>query len=95
MKMCDFSNTEDVDLIVGGILETPTHGMVLGPTFTCLLAQQFISVRNSDRFWYENDIPPSSFTRGNNYVILCNHLVLYHHIIIIILLMFPLQWAIL
>ncbi|KAJ4441124.1 hypothetical protein ANN_10974 [Periplaneta americana] len=58
-----YTNVEDVDLIVGGVLENPTHGAVLGATFTCLLAQQFISVRNSDRFWYENDIPPSSFTR--------------------------------
>ncbi|XP_021931926.1 peroxidasin homolog [Zootermopsis nevadensis] len=58
-----YTNTEDVDLIVGGILETPTFGVVLGPTFTCLLVHQFISVRNSDRFWYENDIPPSSFSR--------------------------------
>jgi hypothetical protein len=59
---------EDVDLIVGGILENAEFGAVLGPTFTCLLAQQFISVRNSDRFWYENDIPPSSFTRGKQCV---------------------------
>jgi len=56
---------DDVDLIVGGILEKPEVGVVLGPTFTCLLADQFSSIRNGDRFWYENDIPPSSFTRGN------------------------------
>jgi hypothetical protein len=61
---CGFSNKEDIDLLVGGVLETPDYGVVLGPTFTCLLAEQFITVRNSDRFWYENDIPPSSFTRG-------------------------------
>jgi Animal haem peroxidase. len=63
---------DDVDLIVGGILENPEFGVVLGPTFTCLLALQFISIRNGDRFWYENDIPPSSFTRGNYLSIFCN-----------------------
>lgn len=57
-----YTNKEDIDLIVGGVMETPDYGVVLGPTFTCLLAEQFITVRNSDRFWYENDIPPSSFT---------------------------------
>ncbi|XP_033611688.1 uncharacterized protein LOC111875414 [Cryptotermes secundus] len=57
-----YINKEDIDLIVGGLMETPDYGVVLGPTFTCLLAEQFITVRNSDRFWYENDIPPSSFT---------------------------------
>jgi hypothetical protein len=34
---------------------------VFGPTLTCLLAIQFSNLRNSDRFWYENDLPPSSF----------------------------------
>ncbi|CAG2067223.1 unnamed protein product, partial [Timema podura] len=57
------SNLEDVDLIVGGSLETPVYGAVLGPTLVCVLAHQFAKVRNSDRFWYENDIPPSSFNR--------------------------------
>lgn len=27
-----------------------------------MLAIQFTSLRNSDRFWYENDLPPSSLT---------------------------------
>ncbi|PSN37939.1 hypothetical protein C0J52_20255 [Blattella germanica] len=58
-----YSKLEDMDLLVGATLEKPTYGAVLGPTFTCLLANQFTSIRNSDRFWYENDIPPSSFTR--------------------------------
>ncbi|KAJ9573877.1 hypothetical protein L9F63_008737, partial [Diploptera punctata] len=58
-----YNRMEDIDLIVGGTLENPTNGAVLGPTFTCLLAHQFVGVRNSDRFWYGNDIPPSSFTR--------------------------------
>nr|CAD7432777.1 unnamed protein product [Timema monikensis] len=57
------SNLEDVDLLVGGSLETPVYGAVLGPTLVCVLAHQFAKVRNSDRFWYENDIPPSSFNR--------------------------------
>ncbi|XP_036149555.1 LOW QUALITY PROTEIN: uncharacterized protein LOC105828648 [Monomorium pharaonis] len=57
-----YTNVEDVDLLVGGILETPVTGVAVGPTFECLLKRQFVTIRNSDRFWYENDIPPSGLT---------------------------------
>ncbi|CAH1185902.1 unnamed protein product [Phyllotreta striolata] len=57
-----FGVASDVDLIVGGILEENIPGAILGPTFNCLLKHQFKILRESDRFWYENDIPPSSFT---------------------------------
>lgn len=58
-----YSNPEDIDLIAGALLEEPTPGCVLGPTLECLLQHQFVLLRNSDRFWYENDLPPSSLTR--------------------------------
>ncbi|XP_043261638.1 uncharacterized protein LOC122402694 [Colletes gigas] len=57
-----YSGVEDVDLLLGGILEVPTNGAAVGPTFECLLKRQFIKIRNSDRFWYENDLPPSGLT---------------------------------
>lgn len=59
-----YGTTEDVDLLVGGILERPTEAAAVGPTFGCLLRAQFVKMRNSDRFWYENDLPPSSLTAG-------------------------------
>ena len=39
-------------------------GAVVGPTFGCLLGQQFQILKLGDRFWYENNIPPSAFTKG-------------------------------
>ncbi|XP_046660849.1 chorion peroxidase isoform X2 [Homalodisca vitripennis] len=58
-----YRNPRQVDLLAAGILEQPQPGSVLGPILTCLLAHQFSTLRNSDRFWYENDIPPASFTK--------------------------------
>ncbi|KAF8790333.1 uncharacterized protein LOC129959954 isoform X2 [Argiope bruennichi] len=58
-----YKNVHDVDLFTGGLAETPLNGAVIGPTFACLLGRQFHYLRRGDRFWYENDIPPSSFTK--------------------------------
>ncbi|XP_059616310.1 uncharacterized protein LOC132261488 [Phlebotomus argentipes] len=57
-----YLNAADVDLLIGALSETPQPGSVFGPTLSCLLATQFASLRNSDRFWYENDLPPSSLS---------------------------------
>lgn len=57
-----YTNADEIDLIVGGLSEKPALGTVFGPTLTCLLAIQFANVRISDRFWYENDLPPSSLS---------------------------------
>lgn len=57
-----YMNAADVDLIAGALLEKPALGTVFGPTLSCLLSLQFANLRNGDRFWYENDIPPSSLS---------------------------------
>ncbi|CAH1108455.1 unnamed protein product [Psylliodes chrysocephalus] len=57
-----YRSTDDIDLLVGGLLEKPIPGTVVGPTFNCLLKQQFQLLKETDRFWYENDLPPSSLT---------------------------------
>ncbi|OWR55548.1 putative oxidase/peroxidase [Danaus plexippus plexippus] len=57
-----YRNAEDIELMVAGAMEKPATGAVIGSTLACVLALQFGNLKKSDRFWYENDIPPSSFS---------------------------------
>jgi peroxidase len=58
-----YDHVEDIDLFVGGLAERPLSGAVIGPTFGCLLGQQFEILKKGDRFWYENNIPPSALNK--------------------------------
>lgn len=58
-----YANVYDVDLFTGGLAERTMAGALVGPTFSCLLARQFDNLRRGDRFWYENDLPPSAFSK--------------------------------
>ena len=38
-----YDDVDDVDLITGGLAETPSSGALIGPTFSCIIAKQFHS----------------------------------------------------
>ncbi|XP_063844981.1 chorion peroxidase-like isoform X3 [Scylla paramamosain] len=77
---------EDIDLFPAGLAENPAPGSLLGPTFSCLLTQQFFNVKHGDRYWYQNPNQPRPFTpeqldslgRVTLAGIMCSHLRLTH-----------------
>ncbi|XP_071870045.1 uncharacterized protein [Bombus fervidus] len=59
-----YSSVEDIDLFTGGLAEKSVKSGLVGPTFACIIGQQFNNIRRGDRFWYENSQQESSFTPG-------------------------------
>jgi len=49
-----YKDIEDIDLFVGGIIEKPHKDGLVGPTFKCIIGDQFTRLRRGDRFFYEH-----------------------------------------
>jgi len=50
-----YASVYDIDLYVGGLMERRSNSnYAVGPTFACIIMQQFSDLKNSDRFYYEN-----------------------------------------
>lgn len=67
-----YPSVDEVDLFVGGIGERPLTGAVLGPTFVCIVGDQFSRLRRGDRFFYEET--SARFTEGMNAIKLQSYL---------------------
>ena len=60
--MSVYQDVADVDLFVGGLAETAAADALVGPTFRCIIAQQFFGLRYGDRFFYDNGGMVHSFS---------------------------------
>ncbi|MGB3534951.1 MAG: peroxidase family protein [Microcoleaceae cyanobacterium] len=50
-----YGNVDDIDLWVGGLAEDHLSGALVGETFHEILTDQFVRLRDGDRFYFEND----------------------------------------
>ena len=58
-----YENVEDIDLWLAGLAELPAEeGILLGPTFSAILGDQFARLRDYDSFFYTDQLEnPDSF----------------------------------
>ncbi|XP_026731747.1 peroxidase-like isoform X1 [Trichoplusia ni] len=55
-----YESPDDVELVVAGSLERLVPGALAGPTFLCILTEQFYRTRVGDRYFYENGADPDT-----------------------------------
>ena len=57
---------DDVDFFIAGLSERPASGSLVGPTFQCIIADQFLKLKKGDRFFYDLGGQSGSFTESKN-----------------------------
>lgn len=71
---------DDIDIFAAGISEKPQSGAQVGPTFACLIGEQFQKYRDGDRFWHENP-GPQGFTEGKLKNKSCQYIIIKQYIV--------------
>jgi len=51
-----YASVEDIDPWVGGLAEAPFRSGIVGETVSAILRDQFVRLRDGDRFWYQNHL---------------------------------------
>jgi peroxidase len=61
-----YRSPKDIDLFVGGLLESSEDNAIVGPTFRDIIADQFSRLRRGDKYFYENhpSINPGAFNEN-------------------------------
>ena len=80
-----YDSVDDIDLFIGAMSEKLAPGALVGPTFQCIIADQFLKLKRGDRFFYDLAGQPSSFTEGTEQLKFRLQLTYYLLLFIIIL----------
>lgn len=59
-----YHHPDDIDLWIGGLLESSLPDAIVGPTFADIIADQFSKFRQGDNYFYEHgpDVNPGAFS---------------------------------
>ena len=49
-----FGTVDNIDVFVGGLAEDPVDGSMLGSLFHTVVVDQFVRIRDGDKYWYED-----------------------------------------
>ncbi|MBL8061615.1 MAG: hypothetical protein JNK32_01230 [Anaerolineales bacterium] len=52
-----YGNVDNIDLWIGGLSEDHLPNSSMGATFTAIIVDQFVRLRDGDRFWYQSSLP--------------------------------------
>lgn len=64
-----YPTVDDIDYLVGGMLERIIPGTLTTPSFRCVLGEGFFRYKAGDRFFYEYDNAPGAFSPGMKNII--------------------------
>lgn len=53
-----YQRVDQVDCWIGGLCQPAVEGAMVGPMIHRILVDQFTRLRDGDRFWYRNHLPP-------------------------------------
>lgn len=75
-----YATVDDVDLLVGALLEPPVPGAMVGPTAMCIITDVFFRIRYGDRFFVDVERQPGSFTKSTSPTKACSAFVVFVHV---------------
>ncbi|EFX86585.1 hypothetical protein DAPPUDRAFT_307784 [Daphnia pulex] len=58
-----YSSVDDIDLFIAGVNEAKPRNSYVGPTFQCIIANQFLNLKRGDRYFYDLQGQPGSFSK--------------------------------
>jgi peroxidase len=61
-----YDSVDDIDLFIAGTSERVAEGALVGPTFQCMIGQQFLRIKRGDRYFYDLSGQAGSFTQGTS-----------------------------
>lgn len=64
-----YATVDDVDLIVGALLEYPCPNAIVGPTARCIMSDVFYRLRYGDRYFFDVENQPGSFSVGMRIIV--------------------------